>query len=153
MIRTERAGVGVRGGSENARCQRYAQNCKHGKDCIFYCRISFVRLRRDRALLVLRNFGPVGVAVCQHLPFWQDRPCRRRTAGEASRCTSPGRYLRWPVARLPRGRAIDPPRRHCLGSVREPSRSARRANCEGAAPGSARQPSNTQKMVNRSRVF
>jgi len=49
--------------------------------------------------------------------------------------TSPGRYLRWPVARLPRGHAVDPPRRHCLGSVRGPSHSARRANCEGAAPG------------------
>lgn len=62
MTRSEQPG-GVRGGSESARRQRHAQNCKHGKDCLFHCRISFVCLRSRQSLVGFAEFPTVRPAL------------------------------------------------------------------------------------------
>jgi hypothetical protein len=63
-------------------------------------------------------------------------------------CRATGRLLvpqHHRVMRVPRAGAADPARRYGLGADRRLGRSTRRAACEGAAPGSAGQPSGTQR--------
>jgi hypothetical protein len=94
LSRSKQVGIGVGGGSEGARCQRDAQNGKHGKDCLFHCLVLHHVLCRDRGLRC--DFRHSRALRSGASTAWQDRNYRGRSVGEVSPCTSPAHFF-WPL--------------------------------------------------------
>ena len=92
LSRSKEVGIGVGGGSEGARCQRDAQNGKHGKDCLFHCLVPHHVLCRDRGLRC--DFRHSRALRSGASTARQARNYRRRSVGEVSPCTSPAHFSR-----------------------------------------------------------